>query len=395
MSEVCKYVPGVRKFMTRAEQGESLTVVFFGGSLTWGANASDPNLTSWRGRTMSMLKQRYPEAKWSFFDAAIGGTCSDLGVLRMEQDVFRHKPDLVFLDFTLNDGLDGDDQMRQNTRNGSYETIVRQCLARDVIVMPVFLTSRSCVVAPDLSRLKRRLSHMEMCRYYNLDWADVLGIMNAAYFRGELDVEPLWPKELFDTCHPCDDGYAAYTDAFCQEWQRIADSEPTDAEFKKEWFYPACYRNVAAYIPEPDNIPDGWYWDLPYVMADTFDWLTSRHYADVMVCGGAHTAVFSYEKTKPVPAEFTVTGENIYITMEIVKQTSFIEAEVDGERKTIPFRPSMISSLQYQPVALGLDPEKEHSLRIIVPELEGETPNVVRITGVFVTASGPCRITRK
>ena len=35
----------VAGFIRRAEAGERLNVVWFGGSLTWGANASDPNRT--------------------------------------------------------------------------------------------------------------------------------------------------------------------------------------------------------------------------------------------------------------------------------------------------------------------------------------------------------------
>lgn len=36
-------------------------------------------------------------------DAAIGGTGSQLGAFRLKRDVSRFHPDLVFLDFTVND----------------------------------------------------------------------------------------------------------------------------------------------------------------------------------------------------------------------------------------------------------------------------------------------------
>ena len=100
----------VREIMRRAEAGTQLNVVFFGGSLTWGAGSSDPNVTSWRGETMKKLREMYPKTSWYFKDSAIGGTGSSLGVFRMERDVFRHAPDLVLLDFTLNDNLSGSDK---------------------------------------------------------------------------------------------------------------------------------------------------------------------------------------------------------------------------------------------------------------------------------------------
>ena len=95
-------------------------MVFFGASLTWGANATDPQLTSYRARIGQRLKQTYPKAHFTFWDAAIGGTNSQLGVFRLQRDVVRRKPDLVFLDFSANDdiysGLAGDVGLLRSTR---------------------------------------------------------------------------------------------------------------------------------------------------------------------------------------------------------------------------------------------------------------------------------------
>ena len=55
----------------RARAGEPLTVVFFGASLTWGANATDPQLTSYRGLMMQHLRERYPRCPFTFFDAFV------------------------------------------------------------------------------------------------------------------------------------------------------------------------------------------------------------------------------------------------------------------------------------------------------------------------------------
>src|SRR3978361_123365 len=63
-------------FDEQARAGEKLNVVFFGASLTWGANASDPNLTSYRARIAQRFEVAYPKAHFHFYDAAIGGTNS-------------------------------------------------------------------------------------------------------------------------------------------------------------------------------------------------------------------------------------------------------------------------------------------------------------------------------
>ena len=49
--------------MRRARAGERLNVVFFGASLTWAPNASDPNLTSYRGLVARRLEEAYPQAR--------------------------------------------------------------------------------------------------------------------------------------------------------------------------------------------------------------------------------------------------------------------------------------------------------------------------------------------
>src|SRR5438128_3337922 len=97
--------PSFADFDRRAKAGERLNVVFFGASLTWGANATDPNLTSYRGAIARKFEAAYPKAHFHFWDAAIGGTGSQLGVFRFDRDVLSHEPDLVCLDFSANDDI--------------------------------------------------------------------------------------------------------------------------------------------------------------------------------------------------------------------------------------------------------------------------------------------------
>ncbi len=101
-------------FDARAKAGAPLNVVFFGASLTWGANASDPIETSYRAVMRDRFEQACPAAHFRFRDAAIGGTGSQLGVFRLERDVLAHKPALVFVDFTANDGIYSDDRSRRD-----------------------------------------------------------------------------------------------------------------------------------------------------------------------------------------------------------------------------------------------------------------------------------------
>jgi acyl-CoA thioesterase I len=49
------------------------------------------------------LKTRYPNAVINVITTSIGGENSIPGAARFQQDVFKHKPDLIFIDYALND----------------------------------------------------------------------------------------------------------------------------------------------------------------------------------------------------------------------------------------------------------------------------------------------------
>ncbi len=87
---------GLGNALTKLRQGGEVRVAYFGGSITAAAG--------WRVKTLQWLQSKYPQAKVVEINAAIGGTGSDLGVYRFQQDVLAHQPDLVFVEFSVNDG---------------------------------------------------------------------------------------------------------------------------------------------------------------------------------------------------------------------------------------------------------------------------------------------------
>jgi len=54
-----------------ARAGERLTVAFFGASLTWGANASDPQKTSYRADVARRFEAAYPRAHFRFWTSPV------------------------------------------------------------------------------------------------------------------------------------------------------------------------------------------------------------------------------------------------------------------------------------------------------------------------------------
>lgn len=87
---------GLPNFFARLAKGGEVKIAYLGGSIT----AQE----GWRPKTLAMFQKMNPAAKVSQINAAIGGTGSDLGVFRLGHDVLEHKPDLLFVEFAVNDG---------------------------------------------------------------------------------------------------------------------------------------------------------------------------------------------------------------------------------------------------------------------------------------------------
>ena len=93
----CRPRGGLPNFLAKAAtEGAELKVAYLGGSIT--------AQNGWRVKTLAHFRKEHPRAKFTEINAAIGGTGSDLGVFRLQQDVLSKQPDLVFVEFAVNDG---------------------------------------------------------------------------------------------------------------------------------------------------------------------------------------------------------------------------------------------------------------------------------------------------
>ena len=113
-AQECHPRHGLPNFLAKVNTaGAEVRIGYLGGSIT--------AQNGWRPKTLAHFQKTYPTAKISEINAAIGGTGSDLGVFRLKQDVLDHKPDLMFVEFAVNDGGASPDQIFK-----CMEGIVRQ-----------------------------------------------------------------------------------------------------------------------------------------------------------------------------------------------------------------------------------------------------------------------------
>jgi lysophospholipase L1-like esterase len=146
----CRPRGGLPNFLAKARAGGEVRVAYFGGSIT--------AAPGWRVQSLDWLRKEFPRATFVETNAAIGGTGSDLGAFRVGQDVIAQKPDLVFVEFAVNDG--GAPPARIMA---TMEGIVRQILRAGPATDICFVYTLSEPTLPDLTRgvFQRSASAME------------------------------------------------------------------------------------------------------------------------------------------------------------------------------------------------------------------------------------------
>lgn len=113
-------VSRLKRCMCKAEQGEELTIGFFGGSITQDC-AATAHENSYSYRVFQWWERTFPKARFSYVNSGIGGTTSHFGVSRVVEDLLMYQPDVVVIDFSVNDEAN---EFFQET----YEGLLRRIL---------------------------------------------------------------------------------------------------------------------------------------------------------------------------------------------------------------------------------------------------------------------------
>jgi len=114
--------------LKKAENGESLTVAYLGGSITEGKNYSSP--------FSDYVKSTFANGSFREINAGMSGTSSVVGLVRSEKDVASQNPDIIFLEFSVNDH---EDIMYKKC----YESLVKKFLSLPDEPAVIVLINRS------------------------------------------------------------------------------------------------------------------------------------------------------------------------------------------------------------------------------------------------------------
>ena len=208
---------------------KKLNVVYFGGSVTHGQGASNASLktgTSWAAKVNQYLVNKYPEAKINGYNAAIGGTGSYLGLFRSERDVLPYCPDLVFIEFAVNDRYQG---YTKEQAMYSTEAIIRKINSKFPTADIVMLFTTDWFVFG--TQYEALLAHKAVAEHYGIPHIDLGAALYTELngYRGESAEDEKWREYLTDIVHPADKGYKVYADAVIPWLDSLLPQNPREA----------------------------------------------------------------------------------------------------------------------------------------------------------------------
>ncbi len=99
----------INRFLEKAEKKDAVTVLFYGDSITVGANASSfmklpPYCKAWTEQVTEAIEKKYDNHNIKYVNTAVGGTTSDWGLQEAKERVSPYHPDVMFLAFGMNCG---------------------------------------------------------------------------------------------------------------------------------------------------------------------------------------------------------------------------------------------------------------------------------------------------
>ena len=180
---------------------QKLNVAYIGGSVTVGAFGSAGH--SWASLTTAWLREHFADAEIAESNAGIGGTGCLLGAYR----AYRHlglgsatkRPDLVFMDFSVNDMYDGTSaEDIKRYAETMLQTVYTANPYADVVILIVGEQTTSNRPEPKAWR--------EIAALYNLPIVELTDRLLADMRQEGKN----WSYYIADVVHPNDNGYAKY-----------------------------------------------------------------------------------------------------------------------------------------------------------------------------------------
>ena len=202
----------MKKVIEKARKGEDVTLAYIGGSITQGYNAGTTEIFA--KLSSDYFRETYATTgEVNYVNAGLSGTPSLLGLIRSDRDIFEAKPDIVFIEFAVNDAQD-------NQNKAAFESLLRKALMQEQEPAVVLLFS----VTEDGYTCQSNMQMIGM--NYGLPMISVPNAIPPEFEAGRMT----WKDWADDGSHPNKNGQKLYSEFIIHYWNKV-DAEEASAPF--------------------------------------------------------------------------------------------------------------------------------------------------------------------
>lgn len=233
------------KAIKKLQANEETTVVFLGGSITHGTSAGDD--LCYAKLTADKLQAEFPEAKLNYINAGIGATDSLYGLARADDDVLSKNPDIVFVDFSVNDTTEFTDIYKE-----SYAALLKKIWSSPSAPAIVAL-----VMTEDNGTSMQEV-HGEIAKAFDIPMVSYHDAVLSVIDNGSI----AWTDISDDNIHPNVEGHALLSDIVMNYLQSVIDDADNisdeEYDFSDNSEYGTKYKNDTLFMlttnSEPKNL---------------------------------------------------------------------------------------------------------------------------------------------
>lgn len=217
---------GIKKVIQKAENGEKIVIGFLGGSITQGCLSSTP-FSCYAYLVYRWWADRFGEDNVKYVNAGIGGTTSQFGAARVQEDILDYAADLIIVEFSVNDDDNGHFME-------TYEGLIRKLYGDKN--KPALLIVSS--VRYDNGQNAQNI-HLKIAKHYEIP----LLSMKSSIYR-KIEDKTIKSRDITeDDLHPNDTGHALMAEIINSYLQAVSDSISDD--------YDECIRAEGYSMPKP------------------------------------------------------------------------------------------------------------------------------------------------
>lgn len=306
----------------KANKKQPFTVAFFGGSITWGGNCADNETKSYRALTSAWFKNEFCDSKTKFINGGFGGTTSYQGAYRLKEQILSHRPDLVFIEFSINDSF-----VQQSKILGPYEAIIRNIRKANPETGIIILISGS------IDDRQTEIITKKIAADFGIPVVDTGSYKRKLLQSGKYINEDLWT----DAVHPTDLGHKIYSEQIIKLLKKLKkEAKGSKVKFSvpaKTLYWTSEEYINARLVPAVKCKTKGKGWAITEDHHKKFDGV----YPEIKTWPPRDDWPFPYRKgllcTKNAGDSISFTGKmkRAGIAIDYLKGTTQIDIFVDGE----------------------------------------------------------------